>query len=72
MDRIREKILRATIERYGGSGQQLKAIEELSELIDRIAANDWRIPRGITPATYAPTLHILPSRPAVIEWGNEA
>ena len=41
MDRVREKILRATIEHYGGSGQQLKAIEELSELIRAISrAND--------------------------------
>jgi NTP pyrophosphatase (non-canonical NTP hydrolase) len=41
MDRVRERILRATIEHYGGSGQQLKAIEELSELIRALArAND--------------------------------
>lgn len=44
--------------------------EAAKQLIDRIDANDWRIPRGITPATYAPTLHILPSQPAEIEWGD--
>lgn len=44
--------------------------EAAKQLIDRIAANGWRTPQGITPATYTPTLHILPSRPAVIEWGD--
>lgn len=42
--------------------------EAARQLIDRIAANGWRTPHGITPATYAPTIHILPSQPAMIEW----
>lgn len=46
--------------------------EAAKQLIDRIAANNWRTPPGITPATYAPTVHILPSQPAQIEWRDEA
>jgi superfamily II DNA or RNA helicase len=46
--------------------------EAAKQLIDRIAANGWRTPKGITPATYAPTIHIMPSQPAQIEWRNEA
>ena len=40
MDRVREKILMAAIRRYGHVGQQLKAIEELSELIRALARAD--------------------------------
>ena len=46
--------------------------EAAKQLIDRIAANNWRTPQGITPATYAPVVHILPSQPASIEWRDEA
>ena len=40
MDNVREKILRAAIERYGRGTQQFKAIEELSELIRALARYD--------------------------------
>lgn len=46
--------------------------EAAKQLIDRIAANNWRTPPGITPATYAPTITILPGgNPPIIEWRNE-
>ena len=40
MDNVREKILRATIEKYGRGAQRDKAIEELSELIRALARCD--------------------------------
>ena len=40
MERVREKILRAAIAHYGRGPQQLKAIEELSELIQALAKAD--------------------------------
>lgn len=40
MDRVREQILRAAIAHYGRGTQQLKAIEELSELIQALAKAD--------------------------------
>ena len=40
MDKVREKILRAAIERYGRGTQRDKAIEELSELIRALARCD--------------------------------
>ena len=40
MDNVREKILRAAIERYGRDAQRDKAIEELSELIRALARCD--------------------------------
>ena len=40
MERVREKILRETIAHYGRGPQQLKAIEELSELIQALAKAD--------------------------------
>ena len=42
MDKVREKILRAAILKYGKGPQQLKAIEELSELIRALARADDR------------------------------
>ena len=30
------------------------SFEEASKLIGRIAANNWRVPKGITPAEYTP------------------
>lgn len=35
--------------------------DHASKLIDRIAANGWRVPRGITPASYIPDGDIVPS-----------
>ena len=40
MDNVREKILRAAIDRYGRGAQRDKAIEELSELIRALARAD--------------------------------
>lgn len=40
MERVREKILRKAIERYGRGPQRDKAIEELSELIRALARCD--------------------------------
>ncbi len=40
MDNVREKILRAAIRKYGRGPQQMKAIEELSELIRALARAD--------------------------------
>ena len=40
MERVREKILRKAIERYGRGPQRDKAIEELSELIRTLARCD--------------------------------
>ena len=40
MDNVREKILRAAIDRYGRGTQRDKAIEELSELIRALARAD--------------------------------
>lgn len=40
MDNVREKILRAAIDRYGRGAQRDKAIEELSELIRALARSD--------------------------------
>ncbi len=40
MDGMREKILKAAIREYGTGPQQLKAIEELSELIQALARAD--------------------------------
>ena len=30
------------------------AFESARYMIDRIAANDWHVPRGVTPSTYVP------------------
>ncbi|MBR7187790.1 MAG: hypothetical protein IKD53_04480 [Clostridia bacterium] len=40
MDKVREKILRGAIEKYGKEPQRDKAIEELSELIRALARCD--------------------------------
>ena len=40
MDNVREKILKAAIEKYGRWPQRDKAIEELSELIRALARSD--------------------------------
>lgn len=40
MDNVREKILKAAIEKYGRGAQRDKAIEELSELIRALARSD--------------------------------
>jgi len=40
VDSVREKILRGAIRKYGRGPQQLKAIEELSELIRALARAD--------------------------------
>ena len=42
MDKVREKILRAAIDKYGKGAQRDKAIEELSELIRALARCDDR------------------------------
>ena len=43
--------------------------EAAKQLIDRIAANGWRSPKGITPATYAPTIVACPGSAPKSEWG---
>ena len=40
MDKVRKMILKAAIMHYGRGNQQLKAIEELSELIRALARSD--------------------------------
>ena len=40
MDKVRNRILSAAIQKYGQSAQQFKAIEELSELIRALARCD--------------------------------
>lgn len=44
--------------------------EAAKNLIDRIAANDWRVPPGIVPATYRPTIVAYPGSTPRIEWGG--
>ncbi len=47
--------------------------EAARQMIDRMAANNWKIPSGIQPSKYTPTITILPGgNPPIIEWGNEA
>ena len=48
--------------------------DSAKELIDRIAANGWRTPRGIVPAEYVPAVTQTPDRRLVkgFEWGGEA
>lgn len=42
------------LERYGFKNVGLWKFEQASSLINRIAANGWRVPRGIRPAEFKP------------------
>ena len=42
------------LERYGFNHVGQWQFDDARNLIDRIAGNGWRVPRGITPGTYVP------------------